>query len=87
MAKVLKEDKLTFTFDNTGGTWKALRDNDPWFDSAVDIHTRGICEPFHKAWKDILAHMRDIQDRMLVSRKIYSYQIPFKFNIKKSLTV
>ena len=87
-AKVEKEGKLTVIFDEAGGTWKVLGDNGLWFDGAVDIHTRDICETFHNAWKDILAnHKRDIQEHMLVSRKIYSYQIPFKFNIKKSLTV
>ena len=59
--KVSKEGKLTVTFDEAEGTWKALRDNGPWFDSAVDIHTWDTCEPFHNVWNDVLAsHKRDI---------------------------
>ena len=84
----MKDDNITVTFDEARGTWKALRDYDPWFDSAINIHTRDTCELFHNAWKDVPAsHKRDIQDRMLVSTKIYSYKFLFKFNIKKSLTV
>ena len=72
--KVSKECKLTVTFDEAGGTWKALGVNGSWFDSAVNIHTRDICEPFHNAWNDVPAsHKRAIQECMLVSRKIYSY--------------
>ena len=73
-AKVSKEDKLSVTFDEAGGIWKALGVNGPWFDSAVGIHTRDTCEPFHNAWKDVPpSHKRAIQERMLVSIKIYSY--------------
>ena len=83
----MKEGKLIVSFDKVRDTWKALKVKGPWFDSAVGINTRDTYEPFHNAWKDVpTSPKRDIQERMLVSRKIYSYQIPFKFNIKKSLS-
>ena len=44
-AKVTKDEKIALKFDEVWGTWKALEDYDPWFDSAIDIHTRDICEP------------------------------------------
>ena len=88
VTKVNKDGKITITFDEARGTWKALRDYGPWFDSAIDIHTKDICEPYHNSWKDIsTTHKRDIQDRMLVSKNIYSYKFLIKLNIIKSLTV
>ncbi|EXC15933.1 hypothetical protein L484_015734 [Morus notabilis] len=66
--KVLQDGKITVDFDEAGGTWKALGKYGAWFDSAVGIHTRDICEPFHDAWKDISdMDKRTIQDRMLAS--------------------
>ena len=38
--KVKKEEKLTVAFDEAGGTWKAIGDNDGFFDNAVGLHTR-----------------------------------------------
>ena len=53
--KVNKDGKIALKFDEVGGTWKALREYSLWFDSAINIHTRDICEPYHNAWKDIAA--------------------------------
>ena len=65
-AKIMKDSKITITFEEADGTWKALGDYGPWFDSAIDIHTRDICEPFHNAWKDISAsHKKDIQYKIV----------------------
>ena len=44
-AKVYKDGKIALKFDEVGGEWKALGEYNPWFDSAIDIHTRDICEP------------------------------------------
>ncbi|GMN69640.1 hypothetical protein TIFTF001_038685 [Ficus carica] len=33
--KVATEGKLNVEFDHTGRTWKAIRDNGPWYDSAI----------------------------------------------------
>ena len=65
--KVIQDGKITVEFDEAGGTWKALGKYGAWFESAVGIHTRDICEPFHDAWKDVSdVDKRTIQDRMLV---------------------
>ena len=64
---MLFRSKITVEFDEAGGTWKALGKYGAWFESAVGIHTRDICEPFHDAWKDVSdIDKRTIQDRMLV---------------------
>ncbi|EXC17377.1 hypothetical protein L484_027569 [Morus notabilis] len=47
--KVLQDGKITVEFDEAGGTWKALGKYGAWFDSAVGIHIKDICEPFHDA--------------------------------------
>ena len=57
--KVTNDEKITIKFDEARGTWKALREYSPWFDSAVSIHTRDICEPYHNAWKDVDPRMRE----------------------------
>ena len=81
--KVAKDGKITVTFDKAGGTWKALGDYGPWFGSAIDIHTNDIYEPFHNTWKDFLAsHKRDIQDRMLVSTKIFLINFSLSSTLK-----
>ncbi|EXB58275.1 hypothetical protein L484_015608 [Morus notabilis] len=68
--KVLQDGKITVEFDEAGGTWKALGKYGAWFDSAVGIHTRDICEPFHDAWKDISdVNKRTIQDWMLLTMR------------------
>ena len=48
----MRDGKIVLKFDEARGTWKMLKDYDPWFDSAIDIHTRDICESYHNAWKD-----------------------------------
>ena len=70
--KVSKDRKITLKFDEVGGTWKALREYDPWFDSTIDIHTKDICESYHNARKDVdPQHKRKIQDHILVCAKFY----------------
>ena len=77
--KVNKDGKIALKFDEAKDTWKALGEYGPWFDSAIDIHTRDICEPYHNTWKYVATeHRRIIQDCMLVSAKIYSYKFLFK---------
>ncbi|EXB97047.1 hypothetical protein L484_014658 [Morus notabilis] len=69
--KVLQDRKITVEFDEAGGTWKALGKYGVWFDSAVGIHTRDICEPFHDAWQDISdMDKRTILARMLGGSKV-----------------
>ncbi|EXC29547.1 hypothetical protein L484_005000 [Morus notabilis] len=64
--KVLQDGKITVEFDEAGGTWKAFGKYGAWFESAVGIHTKDICEPFHDAWKDISdMDKRTIQNWML----------------------
>ena len=86
--KVAKDGKITIKFNMAGDTWKALRDYGHWFDSAIGIYTRDICEPYHNAWKDVdPQHKRKKQDCMLVFAKLYSYKFLFNLNIIKPLIV
>ena len=88
MAKLMKDGKIALKFDEARGTWKALGEYSPWFDNAIDIHTKDIFEPYHNAWRDVCAsYKRDIPDRMLVSSKFYSYKFVFKLHIINSLTI
>ena len=88
VAKVNKDGKIALKFDESGGIWKALREYGPWLDSLINIHSKDICEPYHNAWKDVVAeHKKKIQYRMLVIANIYSYKIFFKLNIIKPLTI
>ena len=44
-----RDRKITITFDEVGDTYKGPGDYGPWFESAIDIHTKDICDPFHNA--------------------------------------
>ncbi|EXB29859.1 hypothetical protein L484_016349 [Morus notabilis] len=63
--KVQKDGKRSVLLDETG-SWKAIGENAQYFDNAVGLHTRDICDPHYNAWKDVLEeHKRRIQNRML----------------------
>ena len=82
VAKVARDGKITITFDKFGGTWKALGEYGPWFDSAIDIYTRDICYPFHNAWKDVdPQHKRDMQDHKLVYEKLHCFFCVINFSL------
>ena len=40
--KVASDGKITIKFDKTRGTWKAIVDYGPWFDSTIGINTKDI---------------------------------------------
>ena len=86
--EIAKDDKIALKFDYARGTWKALGDYGPWFDSAIDIHTRDICKSYHNTRKDVdPQHKRNIQDRLLVYAMLYCYKSLFKLYIIKPLTI
>ncbi|XP_024025843.1 uncharacterized protein LOC112092874 [Morus notabilis] len=63
--KVQKDRKFFVLFDEIG-LWKAIGKNTKYFDSAVGLHIRDICDPHYNAWKDMPEeHKRRIQNRML----------------------
>ena len=63
--KVATEGRLNVKFDHTNQTWKAFRDNGPWY-SAIGVHTRDALEPFHDTWKQVDGDSKKlIQDWMI----------------------
>ena len=46
---VADKGNLNVQFDEVGGTWKAVRDSGPYFDSAVDIHIRDAIASYYNA--------------------------------------
>ncbi|CAA0839344.1 Unknown protein [Striga hermonthica] len=62
----LVHGRIHVDFDEEGGTWKALGDDGPLYDSAVGILTRYYCKPIYDSWAEVPIEQRvQVLERLL----------------------
>ncbi|GER27905.1 N-succinylglutamate 5-semialdehyde dehydrogenase [Striga asiatica] len=69
----LVHGKIRVDFDEEGGTWKAIGDDGPLYDSAVGILTRYYCKPIYDSWAEVPIEQRvQVLERLLRKSKTNS---------------
>ncbi|PON53703.1 hypothetical protein PanWU01x14_200450, partial [Parasponia andersonii] len=44
------DQRLLISFDKTGTTWRAIKENQKYFPHLIRVHNRKNTKPFHKSW-------------------------------------